>query len=401
MSKSWNLWSVMLVAVSATVLVGCKPKQEQDGPPPMPEVTVSVPLVEDIVLYDSYPGDIRAIEKVDITARISGFLKTVEFVDGQYVKAGQLLFTIEPEAYQAARDAAAAQVKQAEAQVTLAEVVDQRMKQAWESRSVSEIDYISAQADKDAAEAGLLVAKSNLANAELNLSYTQVVTPIAGRMSRHLVSPGNLVGGSGERLLATVVSANPVHVYFNVDERSLLPYLHRGDIANLDRKDTVALDLKLQLADGSYYDEIGHIDYADNEVDIGTGTLTVRAVFQNDEMKLAPGLYAKVQVPQAIDGAVLVPSSMVQRDMLGSFVLVVNKDNVLERKKVEAGSTQENLQVIKSGLSKDDRVVIAGLAGAGSLMQMKIPVKAVNGTFERSSTAKEKAAVAEKTESSK
>ncbi len=350
------------LAFALALSFGCAKKNEFQPPPP-PEVTVQHPEQKDVTVYQGFPGRLVASESIEIRARVKGYLKSVNFKDGQRVKKGDLLFTIEPEEYKAAVMAAEANLEHAKANLKLADATLQRNKNAYKTKAVSELDVLSAEAKEQEASALVKAAQADLDDAQRNLSYTKILAPMDGRVSTHKLSVGNLVGDGSSTLLTTLVMEAPLDVYFNVDERSMIPFLKRG----IRRKDERATSpFKLELANKTIYSEEGNLDYIDPEIDPDTGTLRARAVFQNKNLELMPGMYGKILVPRKIPNAILVPETCIQRDMVGSYVLVVNQQNKVESRHVERGDQVETQRIITKGISPTDRVIVDGLQRARS-----------------------------------
>ena len=357
---------ILIPTICLLGLLGCPQKNTFVQPPP-PEVSVKQPERRTVTHYLEVPGRTDAKDTIEIRARVSGYLRSIDFVDGQIVTEGQRLFLIEPEPYQAAVDAARANLSSARAARDIAQTNYDRRVQAYETKAVSEIDVLTAKANLDSAEADVLFAESSLTRAEIDLSYTENLAPATGRIARKLVSEGNLVDGAQATLLTTLVVQDPIYVYFNVSERVLASKL--ALLASLDPADAEDADIRelgLELADGTQYPEKGAIDYLDNRADATTGTIQVRARFPNAEGGLLPGLYGKVLIPSTIEEAILVPDLCIQRDIGGSFVLVLNDEDVVEARYVELGPKVGAERVIESGLKGDERVVVNGLQRARS-----------------------------------
>jgi multidrug efflux system membrane fusion protein len=355
------------VILSLLVFIGCTPKNEFKAPPP-PGVTVQMPEQKTVTVFASFPGRLVAHDDIDIRARVKGFLKTIDFKDGQVVNEGDLLFTIEPESYEAAVKSAEAKLAQGQAALKLADATLKRTNKAYETEAVSEVDVLTAEANKQGAAATVLEAQAALDNAELDLSYTKISAPMTGRLSRRTLSIGNLVGDGQSTLLTTLVVEAPIDVFFNIDERAILPFLKKGE-----RQTGVGDEippLKLELADGTLHTEDGLLNYIDPEIDPETGTLRARAVFENKELFLLPGLYGKILVPREIENALLVPDLAILQDMVGSYVLTVSSENIVESIYFTKGPMVGTQRVVEEDPTKDrhltinDRIIVNGIQRA-------------------------------------
>ncbi len=373
----------VVMGAALIALAGCdEPNQFQ--PPPPPNVIVQTPTVQDETTYTEYTGRIVAFEEVDIRARVAGFLESVEFTEGQVVEKDQILFRIEADPYEAALAAANADLAQNQAALGLAATTLQKLQRAAERGAATEIEVIEAEAKLDAAEAAVLGSEASIRNAEINLSYTEVRSPIRGRASRRFVSVGNLVGSGESTLLTTVVLDDPIYLYFEIGERDVLMFLRdtpRGERTSEESEDAVVCDLV--LADGSRYPHQGRINFANNIVDAATGTITVRAVFENPEGKLFPGLFGRALIPQLSPDALVIPELAIQRDLVGSYVLIVDESGTVIRRDVTPGArVDEGLRIIDEGLEGNEQVIVQGL-------QRARPGATVNPTFEDSSSGQE------------
>ncbi|HEV2958218.1 MAG TPA: efflux RND transporter periplasmic adaptor subunit [Xanthobacteraceae bacterium] len=347
----------------ALLLAACGEPNRYAAPPP-PKVTVAHPVRQPVTNYLEVTGNTAPINTVDLVARVQGFLEEIHYKDGDAVKKGTVLFTIEPEPYQvkldqakAAEDGAAATLKQAEAEY-------QRQSNLAAKDFASKSTFDQALATRDSAKAGLVQAKANTRTAEINLAYTQVTAPFDGIVTAHLISVGELVGMSPTQL-ATIVQLEPIYVNFNISEADVLRVrteMRRRGFSPADLK-KVPAEVGLQSETG--YPHRGLLDYAAPTLNTATGTLPVRAIFANTDRALLPGNFVRVRVPvQEVADALLVPEVALGSDQGGRYLLVVNGDNVVEQRKVAAGQTVGEMRVIDSGLKPDDRVVVAGLMRA-------------------------------------
>jgi RND family efflux transporter MFP subunit len=352
----------LLIGVSAAA---CGPAEQAAPAPPAPEVTVANPVTRDVTNYAEFTGRTEAFEAVEVRARVAGELREMHFTPSSPVNEGDLLFVIEPEPYVAARDIAVATIAQWEAERDRAESDLSRLEQALQTEAVSEQEVDKARADVKTAEANLAAANAGLVNADLNLSYTEVRSPISGLVSRNLVDLDNLVGSGENTLLTTVNRVDPIFAYYDVSESILLQTLDNLDTtAGRGRTEDVAVFLGLD--DETGWPHEGVIDYFDNTVNASTGTIQVRGTFDNPTGKLFPGLFARIRVPIAeIRNAVLVEENAVGTDLGGKFVLVVGADDVVELRHIELGPLQDDgMRVVLSNLEPTERYIINGLQRA-------------------------------------
>ena len=367
---------IIFLAIAVLILGGIflwvRKRMTPPTPPQMPPIPVQVakPVIQDVTNYNEFTGNLMSMESVDIRARVQGYLQRVAFDDGAFVKKGDLLFEIEPETYQADSDRAFAAMKSAEADLNRAQQDYERVMQAVKSGAVSKQEVGTYKAQRDMAEAATIAAKAALIQAQLKLSYTKIISPIDGKISRNYVDAGNLVGASEMTMLAHVVKLDPLYVYFNASESEYLDYTKnvRENLADEPNQ----LPLYLSLANEEDYAYPGHLDYMDNEVDSATGTLQIRGVVPNPEKKLYPGMFVRIRVPaQTIPDAVLVQEKAIGTDIGGKYLLVVDADNIVRHRSVELGPQQRMLRVITSGLSADDTYIVSGLQFAypGSKVQ--------------------------------
>ncbi len=345
-------------------LVGCGSKE----PPARqaPPVTVGKPTVSTVREFSIFTGFSRAVESADVVARVAGILETVDFEPSSDVKKGELLFTIEKTRYQALRDAAVASEASAEADLLRAETELKRIEKASKSRAVSEMDVDRARADRDMAIAAVSLAKANLAEAELNFSYTDVVSPIDGVVSRRLVDAGNLVGQDGPTKLTRVNKLQPIYVYFHAPESKVLDFLADRQEGGVRAAQAENIKAQVALSNESDYPHAGVIDYVDNEVDATTGTIEMRVVLPNENLQVFPGLFVRVKVTgKKIPDAVQVPAVAIGTDLGGKYVLAVGENNIVEQIYVTPGEAQEEgLVHIKDGLDGTETIIVNGLVFA-------------------------------------
>jgi RND family efflux transporter MFP subunit len=348
----------------AELLTGCTstPPVAETPPPP---VSVSQPVVRDIVDHDDYEGHIAAAKTVDARARVRGHLFKINFEDGEIVKEGALLFEIDPRPYQAQLDMAKAKVKQAEAKLGFRKSDLARNKElAKTPGAVSQRTIDLSESAVKEGEADVLVCEANQEEAKLNLDYTKVFAPITGKIGRAQVDIGNLVNaGGGDTLLATIVTVDPMYVFFDVDERALLRYrreFRKGKEDAPIKELNIPVELALDGEEG--FPHKGVIDFSDNKVNPSTGTIQVRGVLANPKRILDSGMRARVRIPVGDPHKVLmVTERAVGTDQGRKFVYVVSDQNVVERRDVKLGRLSEGLQVVQEGLKEGDRVIVNGI----------------------------------------
>jgi RND family efflux transporter MFP subunit len=342
-------------------LAGCSQRGATPRQLPPPAVTVARPAVVPITPFHEYTGETDAVESVDIRARVRGFLTKIDYQEGTEVKAGTLLYEIDPREFEAALERAEAQVLQARSQVTLAQAELQRTTRLRASNAVTEEEYQQRVATVQQAEATLLQGQAAVDLARLDLSYAKIATPINGRVGRTLITVGNLVGVNEPTLLTTVVRLDPIYVYFNVPEKNFLDYQKRvqqGSAATAEQRE-VPVFVSLENEQG--FPHKGIIDFRESRVDPMTGTVTVRGVLPNPDRMIAPGMFVRIRVPigQPQD-QLLVPQVAVAADQRGEYVLVVKSDNTVEVRPVKTGEMEGEDIVIQSGITVNDWIVVNG-----------------------------------------
>ncbi|MDQ3124396.1 MAG: efflux RND transporter periplasmic adaptor subunit [Pseudomonadota bacterium] len=343
--------SVLMTAA----LYGCSGPSEAQAPP-APSVTVSVPLVQAVQDWDEFTGRFEATQSVEVRARVGGYVSGVHFRDGDYVRRGQLLFSLDPRPAQAALASARAQLAQAQAQLSLAESELTRSETLLTSQAVSQAEVDTRRGALQTAQAAIASANANVRARQLDLEFTRVTAPISGRVSDRRVDAGNLVAGgsSAADVLTTVVSSAPIHFVFDGSEAVLLKYqrqVRRG-----------AAPIQVRLQDEAGFTRAGTLDFTDNAVDTASGVIRLRAVIPNPDGFLKPGMFGQARLAGAgTYEAMLVPDAAVATDQARRIVYVVAADGSVSPRPVQLGPVVDGLRVIRSGLQRTDRVIIAGV----------------------------------------
>jgi membrane fusion protein, multidrug efflux system len=356
---------VALAAVLA--LVGCGERNKYQPPPPA-EVTVAKPVERKVTLYLEVTGSTAPFNRVDLVARVQGFLEKVGYKDGATVKKGDVLFQIDKKDYEIALQIAEATQQQQQALLVQADADLKRKQDLVKTSAVSVAQLDESRAKRDSTEAGLLQAKGQVEQAKRNLEYTTITAPFNGVVSARLVDPGAYVGAASgsPTKLATIVQVDPLYVNFNVDEQQVLTIRENLREHGLTLKDVgpVPIDVGLQTEQG--YPHAGTLDYVAPEVSSSTGTLSARAVFDNKEHVLLPGLFVRVRIPKQVDVvSLLVPDVALGNNQQGRYLLIVNDKNVVEQRQVEVGEQVDgSLRIVKSGIAANDRVIVGGLMRA-------------------------------------
>ncbi len=369
-AKSKLLTTVALVLLSTLaggMIGGCKQSNDYEAPPP-PTVTVSQPIQQDVTDYLEFTGTTKAVELVEIRARVQGFLESVHFKAATDVKKGDVLFVIDPKPFKAQAYKARAELKRKQASLTLANENYQRTQKLYKQKAAPRVDFVKAKANRDTAQADVEAAQALLVEAKLNLGYTQVRAPISGRVGRSLVSVGNLVGAGENTHLTTLVQYDPILAYFSLNERDLLHLMQQypekqGQAKENREKEGV---IHLGLANDEGYPYQGRFDFFDQGVDPTTGTFLLRGSFPNPAPHdILPGMFVRIRAPiQQQKGALLISERALGSDQSGRYVLAINAENVVEYRPVEVGASVDHMRVIKKGLQLDDWVVVKGLLRA-------------------------------------
>lgn len=359
-------WRIVAALLATSALLSACGEENTYVPPPPPKVTVAPPAKRTVTHYLTETGNTAAINSADLVARVSGFINSIQYQDGQFVKKGTVLFTIEPETYKLKLDQAKAAQESARATVKQTETDYQRQAVLAKTNAVSQSSLDTATANRDTARANLTSAEISTQLAARDYGYSSVTAPFDGVVTARTVSIGAYVGGSATpTVLATIVQPAPIYVNFSVSEQDVLRIreeIRKKKLTDAELKN-VPVDIGLQNESG--YPHVGHLDYASPTVDPSTGTLTARAIYENADKVMLPGMFVRVRIPtDKQENALLVPESALGSDQDGRYLLVVNKDNVVEQRKVEVGVTDGADRVIEKGIGPDDRVIVAGLLRA-------------------------------------
>lgn len=339
------------------MLTACSGGGDAQGGPPALPVTVVTPLLREVTEWDDYVGRFEAVDSVDVRPRASGYLQRSHFTDGQYVRQGQLLFTIDARPSQARLDQARAQLARAQATLVNARTELARSETLAKSQAASQEEVEQRRAAVRAGEADVAAGQAAVRASQLDVGFTRVVAPISGRVSQRLVDPGNSVTAD-QTVLTTIVSTSPMHFSFQGSEASLLNYERRGDTLQ-------NAPVRIRLQGESAYSHNGRIDFVDNALSNGSGTITVRAVVQNPDGKLRPGLFGQLQLAaSAPRQALMLPATAIVTDGPRRIVYVMGQKDVVQARPVELGQTVGGLRVIRSGITANDRVIVNGIQRA-------------------------------------
>lgn len=358
---------IIAALTGGLLATGCRQETAQQSPPP-PAVTVALVEQKEIVEWSGFTGRTEPVESVEIRPRTSGYIQEVRFQSGQLVKKGDVLFVIDPRWSQAVFDQRQAEYEQARSE---AGRTDKLL--ANNAISVEE-----AGARKSRAE----VAKAALESARLDLEFTEVRAPIDGRVSRALLTAGNYVSGNAgsASLLTRVVSVNPVYVYADIDEDTLLKFNELVDAKKLGTTDGGKIPVELQLADESGFPHKGCIESFDNQLDPNTGSILLRAVFANDDDRIVPGLFARIRIPLSeLHPALLVDERAIGTDQANKFVLTLTATNTVQYQAVELGPLVDGKRVVRSGLAAGEKIVVNGLSHVRPGMAVTPPLEMASG----------------------
>lgn len=360
----------VLVSASASCMLavaGCSP----NAPTALkkaPELTVTVarPLLKPVLEYREFTGRTEAVGFVEVKARVNGYINKVAFTDGDEVKQGDLLFEIDPRPFQAEVSRAEAKLVSDQAKHREISAEYARNKILHDRRSLSLEELQQSEAARDVAAANIDADKAEIARVKLDLEFSRVTAPVAGRTSKAMIREGNLIAGqaTGSPVLTTIVPQSPIYVYFDVDERRLIEHLERISKKNVAPEHVKEARMKVEmgLSNGTDFPFLGMVDFADNRIDPTTGTMKVRAVFENPKRLLTPGLFARVRIPDdAPHQAILIPDMAVLTDQSLKYVWVVDSAGKVARRNIKLGKVNQGLREVAEGLSADDQVIILGI----------------------------------------
>ena len=357
---------LILTILLSGVLSGCSEKNEYVEPP-APEVTVSKPLAQNVTDYLEFTGTTRAVNEVEIRARVEGVLEKVHFGDGDFVKKDQLLFIIDPKPFKAAVENARGRLGKQLAQLERAEKEYQRNLTLFKQNAASEANVVKWKSEVDESKSSVVSAQAALDKALLDLGYCTIRSPIAGRISRKQVDVGNLVGAREHTLLTTVRQWTPMYAYFSINERDLLRVMKMARAEGITADNPDKIPLELALANETGFPHKGHMDFADSTVDPATGTVELRGIFPNSgpPFFLVPGMFVRVRMSIAErENALLVTERALGLDQGGRYLLVVNNENKVEQRHVKIGALRDGMRVIEDGLKPEDRIVVKGIQQA-------------------------------------
>ncbi|MBD2842878.1 efflux RND transporter periplasmic adaptor subunit [Erythrobacter rubeus] len=363
----FNVGGLLAIFSAATILTGCSGGSGEETPPP-PEVTVSTPEIRLINDWDEYTGQFDAVEGVEVRARVSGYLRDSHFREGALVRRGQLLFTIDPRPFEAAVARSQADLQATLTRRDLAIADLGRAEFLLEEEAISKEEYDSRVQARQESIASVAAAQANLRQAQLDLEFTRVTSPISGRVGSREVTRGNLVSGSGAQatLLTTVFSLDPIEFIFTADEAAYLKYRRQAREGSRPSSREIANPVMLRLQDEADFVHSGEMSFVDNAIDTQTGTVEGRAIFANPDGIFIPGMFGRLRLLGSGEyNAVLVPDTAILADQSDKVVLIVDDQNIVQQRVVELGPVLEDgMRVIRSGLTRDDRLVTGGLMRA-------------------------------------
>ncbi|GMQ36886.1 efflux RND transporter periplasmic adaptor subunit [Enterobacter asburiae] len=365
LQKTWgnfhlNALGVMLLSV---LLVGCDNSVAQNAAPPAPAVSAADVVVKSISQWDSFNGRIEAVESVQLRPRVSGYIDKVNYTDGQEVKKGEVLFTIDDRTYRAALEQAQANLARAKTQASLAQSEANRTDKLVNTNVVSREEWEQRRSAATQAQADIRAAQAAVDAAQLNLDFTKVTAPIDGRASRALITSGNLVtAGDTASVLTTLVSQKTVYVYFDVDESTYLHYQNLARSGQGASSNHTELPVEIGLTGEEGYPHQGKVDFLDNQLTPSTGTIRMRALLDNAQRQFTPGLFARVRLPGSAEfKATLIDDKAVLTDQDRKYVYIVDKEGKAQRRDITPGRLADGLRIVRQGLNPGDKVIVEGL----------------------------------------
>lgn len=342
-----------------TQLSGCDKGVAQNAAPPPPEVSAAPVLIKPVSQWDNFNGRVEAVQSVQLRPRVSGYIDAVNYHEGDEVRKGQVLFTIDDRSYRAALEQAKAELARARSQASLARSESGRSEKLIGTQAISREAWEQRRSAASQAQADVLAAEAAVDMAQLNLDFTRVTAPIDGRASRAMITAGNLVtAGDSASVLTTLVSQQQMYVYFDVDENTFLNYQAMAR----QGQQRHALPVEIALVGEQGFPHQGKIDFLDNQLTASTGTIRMRALLDNQQRQFTPGLFARVRLPGSAQfEAVLIDDKAVLTDQDRKYVYVVDGEGKAQRRDIQPGAMVDGLRIVKSGLQSGDKVIIAGL----------------------------------------
>ncbi|MDX7478410.1 efflux RND transporter periplasmic adaptor subunit [Enterobacter roggenkampii] len=365
LQKTWgnSPLSALGAMLLSVLLVGCDDSVAQNAAPPAPAVSAADVVVKSISQWDSFNGRIEAVESVQLRPRVSGYIDKVNYTDGQEVKKGEVLFTIDDRTYRAALEQAQANLARAKTQASLAQSEANRTDKLINTHLVSREEWEQRRSAAVQAQADIRAAQAAVDAAQLNLDFTKVTAPIDGRASRALITSGNLVtAGDTASVLTTLVSQKTVYVYFDVDESTYLHYQNLARSGQGASSNHTALPVEIGLTGEEGYPHQGKVDFLDNQLTPSTGTIRMRALLDNSQRQFTPGLFARVRLPGSAEfKATLIDDKAVLTDQDRKYVYIVDKEGKAQRRDITPGRLADGLRIVRQGLNPGDKVIVEGL----------------------------------------
>jgi multidrug efflux system membrane fusion protein len=353
----------VMLALSVAVIAGCSSQADENAQMSPAEVSAAPVLIKQISQWDDFSGRVQAVENVDLRPRVSGYIERVNYAEGQEVKQGEVLFTIDSRSYRAELARAQAELARARSQSELGRSEAARAKRLSELQAISTESYEQRRSAATEAQANVQAAQAAVDAARLNLEFTQVRAPISGRAGRALVTAGNLVSaGDSASVLTTLVSLDKMHVHFDTDERTFLRYAELARKGERPSENGAGVPVQVGLVGEEGFPHTGTVDFLDNQVDPNTGTIRARALLDNSGRKFTPGLFARVRVLGSGQfKAVLIDDKAVLTDQDRKYVYVVDAKGTAQRKDVRVGRMADGLRIVESGLASGDKVIVSGV----------------------------------------